>query len=244
MASHGGQPGGGPEPIRSYTSSTLGQPEAPGRTPTRCEAPPARVRAAHSQRGVDATHQEAGLTPTPQAAPRGTGNGSGAPCPAPPLAPPPTPQVHSLCVASPAWPRSQVLAGVAETPPHPHPHPGVVSRAREPTGHEATGRTGVEGNTRSAGGQRPHRPGSPQRGCSDLSPRAAGTAAPPGRVGETNGRVGACWPDGAEATQQARARAWGRPRVPTLNLPAAPPSHGSTGTGSLLSLRTKLHPRD
>lgn len=58
-ASHGGRPSSGPEPIRSYTSSTLGQPEAwGGRAPTRCEAPAARVQGAHPQRGVDKTHQD------------------------------------------------------------------------------------------------------------------------------------------------------------------------------------------
>lgn len=57
-ASHGGQPSSGPEPIRSYTSSTLGPPEAWGGAPTRCEAPAARVQGAHPQRGVDKTHQD------------------------------------------------------------------------------------------------------------------------------------------------------------------------------------------
>lgn len=75
---------------------------------------------------VDATHQEAGLTATPQAAPRGTGNSVAArhalplPWPRPP---------HRRCtlyvLPHQPWPRSQVLAGVAETPP-PTPTPTPV----------------------------------------------------------------------------------------------------------------------
>lgn len=171
-------------------------------------------------------------TPVPDghtpSSPTGTGKGSWSPCWAPHLAPPSRPQVHSLCIASPLWPKSQFLPGVAERPPLlPVPSSGAVSRARAPTGEEATGPTGVEGNTESAGGQRPHRLASkgPLRPhpTSGWHCRSSWT-----RWGDewSNGRVGACCPDGARAMKQAWARAWGRPRVPTLSLMAAPRTHG------------------
>lgn len=158
MASHGGQPGGGPEPIRSYTSSTLGQPEAPGRTPTRCEAPPARVRAAHSQRGCGRDpprgrpDRHTSSSPT-----RDWQLGSGAPCPAPPLAPPTTPQVHSLCIASPALAQVPSPRWCGGDPPPPPPPPRCGKPGTRADGTRGDGTNGSGGQHSKRG-----RPKAPQ----------------------------------------------------------------------------------